>query len=84
MRTIDLKREKRTLDDLLDLSSSEAVLIQTADGRQYVLEEVDDFEREVAMLGGSEKFMSFLGERSREESTVCVTEIAQDLKVVNA
>jgi len=84
MKRVDLTRDRRTLDDLLDLARSEAVFIQTADGHHFVLEEVDNFEREVATLGGSEKFMSFLEERSREEGSVSVRDIAQSLKIADA
>lgn len=39
------------------------------DLQTFVLEEADAFEQEVAMLGKSEKFTSFLHERSKEPAT---------------
>ena len=81
MKTVDLTQEERTLDDLLDLAKSELVVIQTADGHHFILEEADNFEREVAALGKSEKFMRFLEERSREEGGVSVRDIAQGLEI---
>ena len=83
MRTVDLTQNKHTLDDLLDLAGSEALVIQTADGRRFVLEKMDSFEQEVVALGASEKFMSFLEERSREEANVSVQDIALNLNITD-
>jgi hypothetical protein len=41
------------------------------------METVLDFEREVATLGSSDKFMSFLEERSREKRDIPIKEVAK-------
>ena len=64
MKTIDLAREDHTLSDLLALAKSESVLIHSAAGEDFVLGSADEFDREVAALGQSERFMSFLKDRS--------------------
>jgi hypothetical protein len=51
------------------------VLIQAPDGHEFILEEADDFEREVALLGSSETFMEFLEERSQENGTIPLEEV---------
>jgi hypothetical protein len=66
MKTIDLRSEQRSLSELLALAKSEAVLIRSAGGEDFVLEPADKVDQEVASLGGSERFMSFLKERSEE------------------
>ena len=55
------------------------MLIIAEDGHGYTLEEADDFEKEVAMLGGSKKFMSFLEERGKEEATVSLEDVERRL-----
>ncbi len=45
------------------------------------MEETDDFEKEVEKLGNSEKFMAFLGERSKENETVPIEDIAKELGI---
>ena len=49
--------------------------------KSFILEEIDDFEKEVEKLGNSEKFMSFLGERSKEKETIPIEGIAEKLGI---
>ncbi len=46
MRTLELKTGHPELDEVLDLASSENVILTTPDGRRFVLAEIDDFEAE--------------------------------------
>jgi hypothetical protein len=43
------------------------VLLISKDGATLVVKEADGFDREVAELGGCEKFMKFLRKRSKEK-----------------
>ena len=74
MRTVDLRKEEHSLKELLALAKSEALLIRSASGEDYLLEQAGEFDREVATLGSSEKFMSFLDARSKEEEDIPLTE----------
>ncbi len=74
MRTVDLAREERTLAELLALAQRESVLIRSATGGDFLLEPADDFDREVAALGQSERFMSFLRDRSKETGGISLAE----------
>ncbi len=81
MIKIDLHTTKHSLEDLLALASSDSLIIHGKDGKSFILEETDDFEREVEKLGNSEKFMAFLGERSKENETVPIEDIAKELGI---
>jgi hypothetical protein len=45
------------------------------------LEETNNFEEEVEKLGNSEKFLKFLGERSKERNTIPISSIADKLGI---
>jgi hypothetical protein len=75
MKTVDLRQGDRSLSEVLALAKSEAVLIHSASGEDFLLEQADEFDREVAALGGSEKFMSFLQARAKEGGDIPVEEI---------
>jgi hypothetical protein len=77
MKVIDLKSETHSVDELITLAKSETVLIHSVDGFDFILEEADEFDREVASLGSSDKFMSFLEERSEEEVDISLDEVAK-------
>ena len=81
MKTVDLIEKKQSLEDLLKLARAETVLIHSVDGVDFLLEEADELEREVAALGNSEKFMTFLERRSKERSEVSASEIANRLGI---
>jgi hypothetical protein len=48
-------------------------------GSEFILEAADEFDREVADLGQSEKFMLFLAERSQEPGSISLEELEQRL-----
>jgi hypothetical protein len=70
MKEIDLAKEQRSLSEVLTLAKSEAILIHSASGDDFVLEAADEFDREVAALGANEKFTSFLEARSKETGAI--------------
>jgi hypothetical protein len=77
MKTVDLSKENLSLMELLSLAKRGAILIHSPSGDDFLLEEADDFDREVAALGGSDKFMAFLDERSRESKEIPLSEAAR-------
>ena len=85
MKTVNLAEEDRSISEIIELAKLEPVLVHTSDGRDFVLEEADEFEREVAALGASPKFMSFLERRSREGKEIPACDVAKRLGIdVNA
>lgn len=81
MKTIDLKQQKLKVKDLLQLAKLEALFILSEDGHHYILEEANEFEKEVALLGESEKFMNFLSKRSEEKAFTSINDLEKNLKL---
>ena len=77
VKTIDLGKEQPSLADVLTLAKSEPVVIHSGPGEDYLIEPADDFDREAAALGGSEKFMSFLQARSNEAGDIPLAEVCK-------
>ena len=75
MKTIDLGKEQHSLNDVLALAKEESVFIHSSTGEDFLLESADDFDREVATLGASEKFISFLETRSKETDRIPLSEV---------
>lgn len=80
MITLDLRHTQMTLEELFRAARSESLLIVTDEGQEYILEAADEFDREVAELGRSEKFMNFLAERRKETGRIPLEEIERRLK----
>jgi hypothetical protein len=75
VKTIDLRRQQVTLDELLRSVGGDVVRLTSKDGQEFILEAADAFEREVAELGQSAKFLAFLAERSAESGRISLADI---------
>jgi hypothetical protein len=79
MKTLDLRQNPMSLAEVLQTARQESVIILGEDGSEFILEAADRFDREVAELGQSERFMTFLAERSQEAGSVSLEEIEKRL-----
>jgi hypothetical protein len=77
MKTLDLRQSPMSVTALLQAARQESVRILSEDGSEFILEAADAFEQEVAELGQSEKFMSFLADRSQESGSISLEDIEQ-------
>ncbi len=80
MKTLDLTRKQITLEELLTLAATGPVRIVATDGHVFVLEDADEFDKEVQLLGKSKKFQRFLKERSKEPATTSLEDYKQSLQ----
>jgi hypothetical protein len=69
MRTLDLRQQRVTVDELLRVARTESVRIVAEEGDAFILEVADAFEREVAELSQSEKFMAFWRSGPRNQAS---------------
>ena len=63
MKVIDLAQQEMDLSQALELAQAGPLILIAADGREYVLAETDDFDREVELLRASAAFQQFLDTR---------------------
>lgn len=56
------------------LAKSEPPLIHSPSGEDFLLELAGDLDREVAVLGASDEFVSFLDVRSKETGDIPLSE----------
>jgi hypothetical protein len=52
MRTIEVSAEMLGVSELLELAGEESIRLRTPEGREFVLAEVEDFDREVDRCDG--------------------------------
>lgn len=77
MKTIDLSTGQHDLAEILTLAKSEEVLLHSQSGDDFLVERADEFDREVAELGSSTKFMSFLENRSKESEDMSLRAVRE-------
>ena len=66
MKTIKVSPQERALQALLKRASQENLILRAPDGREFIVAELDDFDREIELQRQNKEFMRFLDERGRE------------------
>lgn len=74
MKTITVSARARTLISLLKQARDENLILKTEDGREFLLAEIDNFDREIELTRQNEELMRLLDERGREKATVSLRE----------
>jgi hypothetical protein len=74
MRTITVSPEENTLGALLKQAMQESLILQTVDGHEFILAEIDDFDREITLTRQNEELMRLLDERGQEKATISLAE----------
>lgn len=80
MKTVNLEEEKLNLEEVINLARKEPVLLLASDGKEFLISEADDFEREAETLRGSQAFQKFLDERSKSKRRIPLEEIEKEIE----
>ena len=79
MKTLDVSDELPSVKELLDLASDENLILTTPEGREFILAEIDDFDRELELIRENDELMEFLRLRSSEDKTFTLSEVREKL-----
>ncbi|NJM41104.1 MAG: hypothetical protein HC853_10150 [Anaerolineae bacterium] len=74
MRTIEISAKAKTVNALLRQAQRTNLILRTADGFEFILAEIDDFNREIELTRKNKKLMTFLARRAKETKTVSAAE----------
>ena len=81
MRTIKVSRRARTLNALLKQALEENLILKTEDGHEFVLAEIEDFDREIELTRQNDELMRLLDSRGQEKATISLAEARAQLGV---
>ena len=79
MRTIIIPSQATEIHALLEQARQEDLLVQAADGAEFLVTAVDDFDQEIARTRRNAKLMALLDERARQTQTVPLDEVKRQL-----
>ncbi|WP_133510395.1 hypothetical protein [Candidatus Thiosymbion oneisti] len=79
MRTIELTSGSLNLEDALDLASHDNIILKATDGREFVLAEMDNFDREIELTRKDQELMNLLDQRSKERGVLTIRQARQQL-----
>ncbi len=69
MKTIELSQQVMSFPDVIALASHENLIVRTPEGREFLVAELDDFDREIQLTRENQELIEFLDERSQETTT---------------
>ena len=81
MKTISISAQSSEVNLLLEQARDEDILVRAADGTEFMVSAVDDFDYEIARTRKNAKLMALLDERARQEQTVSLDEVKRQLGV---
>jgi hypothetical protein len=81
MKTINVSRQEKALQALLKRASQENLILRAPDGREFIVAEVDDFDREIELQRQNKELMKFLDERGREKATISAADARKRLGI---
>ncbi|HSK76525.1 MAG TPA: hypothetical protein VLQ45_08700 [Thermoanaerobaculia bacterium] len=67
------------ISDLLDMAGEDTILLETPEGREFILAEVDDFDTEIDSVRRNQDLLDLLDERSRETERHSLAEVRKKL-----
>ena len=79
MKTIKVSKRARTVNALLKRARRENVILRSAEGNEFVLAEIDDFNREIELTRQNKPLMKLLQLRAKQKTTISLDKTKQRL-----
>lgn len=79
MKTISISAQSAEVNALLAQARQEDILVRSADGSEFMVTAVDDFDEEVALSRCNVNLMALLEERAKQTKTVPLDEVKRQL-----
>ena len=81
MKTIKVSKQAKTVSALLKKARREGVILRTADGNEFILAEIDDFNREIELTKQNKRLMKLLDNRAKQKASVSLEEAKRRLGI---
>lgn len=82
MKTVKISRRAKTLNALLYRARRENFVLRSPDGDEFILAQIDDFDREIELTRQNKQLMKFLERRARQNATVSLAEAKRQLGIL--
>lgn len=82
MRIIEVSEQSFNMGQIFAYASRENVILKTPDGKEFVLAEVDSFDREVELTRQNQELADFLDQRSEEHATFTLEQVKRQLNMI--
>lgn len=81
MKTIKVSRQARAINNLLKQARRENLIVRTPDGCEFIVAEIDDFNREIELTRQNKELMKVLEGRAKHTSTISLEDAKVQLEL---
>ena len=75
MKSVDLASTPLSLQEALEMAAGDNLLVRTAEGREFVVAELDDFDRELELTRSNDALLALLDQRAEEPGRVPIDQV---------
>jgi hypothetical protein len=79
VKTIDLPQASPDVALLLDQARDDDLILRLADGSEFLVVAIDDFDQEIARTRNNPRLMALLESRARQTTTIPLDEVKKRL-----
>jgi hypothetical protein len=79
VKTLTVSARERALSALLKRAQRGGVILRSPEGREFILAEIDDCDREIELTRKNKRLMRLLDERAKQTRTISLAEAAARL-----
>lgn len=79
MKTVTISTRSKAIAALLKRATRENLILRTPDGREFILAELDDFNREIELTRQSKELMQLLEQRAKQPGAVSLGQVKSEL-----
>lgn len=79
MKTVIVSPRSQSIRGLLAQASRDNLILRAPDGREFILAEVDDFDREIELTRQNKALMKLLAARSKPKKRIPLAEARRQL-----
>jgi len=81
VKTIKVSKQAKTVNALLKKARQEGVILRAPDGNEFILAEIDDFNREIELTRENKRLMRLLDNRAKQRASVSLGEAKRRLGI---
>ena len=81
MKTVDINQNSGEILNLLDQARNDDVVVCLADGSEFLLVSIDEFDYELAKSRGNQKLMALFESRAKQPTACSLNEVKRRLQL---
>jgi len=79
MKTVTVSKRAKGINALLQQARRENIVLRAPDGSEFILAEIDDFNREIELTRQNKELMKLLDRRAKQTKTIPLEEVKAQL-----